>query len=726
MTQAPPQSPAPPQPQDGTVAAPLRPGLSIRSALLIMLLLVSITSSVVVGFIGFVNGRESLREAAFDRLTEVRDSRAREIGALYETIQNNLLINARGQSVAEAMQLFSAGFAELQTVELTESERATLESYFDEQFGTMLAEVNGAPVDASTFTPTDPAQAYLVYNYTTPHESFSDAIAVNNAGDGSAWSAAHAEHHDFFRRMTEIFRYEDVMLIDANGNIVYTAFKGVDLGSNLDSGPLQRTNLAQAYAQAMTGNVADSVVVTDFAPYPPSLGKPASWAVTPVAIDGEIVGALAVEMPISQIDAVMTGGGDWSQGGLGETGETYIVGATDQLMRSQSRVLAENPARFERESVAAGTSPEVARQAVETQSPLLLQPARTEAVTSAAAGGVGTTLAASYLGGETIAAYAPLDITGLDWVIVAELESDEALAPVEDFTRNLVLSSAVIVLLVSVLSLVIAGAIVRPLRRLRDAARRIAAGETGVQVDAGTSYELADVGAAFNDMSKSLQVKAQLLEEQQQENERLLLSLMPEALAKRYKEGAHTIALDHQEVTVMFADIVGFEAFSRGKSSEAALENLNEILRAFDEAADRLGIERVRSTRSGYLTSCGLIVPRVDNARRMVEFAVQLERILHRIGGKYGAELSLRAGIDTGTATSGLIGQRQISYDLWGDAVNLAFQLQSGETDSGIFLTQAVVDRLPDTVHVREWGTLESPTGPQRIWRVDTDDEAAG
>lgn len=704
---------------EGGFTLPTRTGLSIRSALLITLLLVSITSSVVVGYIGFVNGRSSLQDAAFDRLTEVRDSRAREITALYDTIENNLRINARGQSVAEAMQRFSAGFAELEDTELTSQERARLEAYFTDQFGPRLSEANGEPADPSTFIPTGAAQSYLALHYTAPHETFADAIKVNDAGDGSAWSAAHAEHHDFFRRMTQIFHYEDVLLIDASGNIVYTAFKGVDLGSNLDDGPLQRTNLAQAYSQAMTGNLADSVVLTDFAPYPPSLGKPASWAVTPVVIDGEIVGALAVEMPISQIDSVMAGGGDWSESGMGDSGETYIVGANDQLMRSLSRVLVEDPARFEREAVASGTPPEIAEQAIATGSTLLLQPVRTEAVSAAAAGASGTNLMAGYLGGSSLTAYAPLDIPGLDWVIVAELDSAEAFAPVDDFTRNLVLSSAVIVLLVSVLSLVIAGAIVRPLRRLRDAARRIAAGESGVQVDAGSSSELADVGAAFNDMSRSLQVKAQLLDEQQKENERLLLTLMPEALAKRYKEGVRTIALDHQEVTVMFADIVGFEAFSTDKSSEAALEILNEILRAFDDAADSLGIERVRSTRAGYLTSCGLIVPRVDNARRMVDFAIELQRILNRIGAKYGTALALRAGIDTGAVTGGLIGQKQVSYDLWGDAVNLAFRLQATESESGIFVTQSVVDRMPDTVQVRDWGMVETPSGPERVWRVE-------
>lgn len=714
-----------PSSSDGMIVLPsatVRPGLSIRSLLLIMLLLVSTLSSVVVGLIGYVNGRESLQDAAVNSLVEVRDSRAREITSLFTSIENSMLLNARGQSVAGAVQAFSTGFAELEHAQLTDEERATVADYFATTFAPNLGAVNGETVDPSTFIPTDPAQSYLLLHYTAPFPNFTDAIAVDDAGDGSTWSAAHAEFHDFFRRMTELYQYEDVLLLDTNGNVVYSAYKGVDLGSNLDSGPLQRTNLAEAYTQAMTGNVADTVVLTDFAPYPPSLGSPAAWGVTPVVVDGSIVGALAIELPIDRINYVMTGGGNWQGTGLGDTGETYIVGASDKLMRSVSRDLVENPDDFKEQAVANGTPPAVAAEAVAQGSTLLLQPVRTDAVASASTGQTGTTLAAGYLGAETIAAYAPLDIAGLDWVIVAETDSAEAFAPVDEFTRNLVLSSAVIVLVVSLLSLVIAGGIVRPLRRLRDAARRIAAGETGVQVDAGRSDELADVGAAFNDMSRSLQVKASLLEEQQAENERLLLSLMPEPVVRKYKEGARTIALDHQEVTVMFGDIVGFENFSRGKTSEQALELLNEILRVFDEAADRLGIERVRTTRAGYLASCGLTVPRVDNARRMVDFSIELQRILERFSGKHGAALNLRAGLDTGTVTSGLVGESHIAYDLWGDAVNLAFQIQGNNDDSGIFLTQSVVDRMPDTVHVRDWGYVTTVTGAQRVWRIDPDD----
>ncbi len=711
-----------PPPAEGSITLPStgpKVGLSIRSILLIMLLVVSTGSSVVVGLIGYTNGRSALEDAAFRQLIEVRDSRARELVSLFDSMENTLTLVARGESAAEALTAFTAGFQELESAQLTAEERAQLQTYYTDDFGSRLEAAYDEPVDVQTFVPTGTAESYLELKYTVPAADFAAAIAINDAGDGSAWSAAHTKYHDFFRRMTELFRFEDVLLIDASGNIVYTAYKGTDLGSNLENGPLHLTNLAAAYAEAISGNRADVVVLSDFDEYAPSLGVPAAWAVTPVAVDGTVIGAMAVELPIAAINEVMTGGGSWADSGLGETGETYIVGANDQLMRSQSRDMLENPEGYLVEAVASGMTPAEAQRVVDSQQTLLLQPVRTDAVDEAIAGRSGTTLTGGYLGGETIAAYAPLDIEGLDWVIVAEFDTEEALGPVNEFTQNLVLSSALIVVVVSLLSLLIAGFIVRPLRRLRDAARRIAAGEVGVQVDAGTSDELSDVGVAFNDMSRSLQVKAALLEEQQAENERLLLSIMPENLVRKYKEGSKTIAFDHQEVSVIFADIVGFEAFSRGLKSEEALERLNEILEMFDEAADRLGIERVRTTRSGYLASCGMSIPRVDNARRVVEFATELQRILERVGGKYGARLALRAGVDTGTVTSGIVGQNHIAFDLWGDAVNLAFQVQAGSHESGIFLTQSVVDRIADLVPVLDWGIVNSASGPQRIWRVN-------
>lgn len=710
-----------------------RRSLSIKSLLLLMLLLVSVGSNVVVGVIGYINGTESLTAAAEARLTEARDSRAREILNLFDSIEASLLLASRDSAVVDAELAFSAAVAELDAAAagngaapdaggepapvLTPEQEAELVAFFTDDFGPRLNEATGEENDASSFIPEAASARYLLYHYTVT--AGEDASAVDDAGDGSSWSAAHAEHHDYLRRLARLSQYPGLVLISPAGQVVYSVNKDVDLGADLVDGPYSYTNLALAFQQAMSGNRLDSVTFGDFEEYAPALDAPTGWAVAPIASDDAIVGAIAVRLPSARIDAIMTGGGDWENSGLGETGEAYLVGS-DSTMRSLSRDLAQDPEAYLTAATAVGLPVDEAERAVETGQTLLIQTVDTAPAERALSGATGIQTADNYLGDTSIAAFAPITpAAGLRWAIVAEIEESEALAAVDQFTSRLAISSAILVGVVSLASVFIAGFAVRPLQRLRDAARRIAAGETGVQVQAEESDELADVAAAFNEMSRSLELKSVLLEEQRRENERLLRTLMPESVAKRYREGARTIVQDHQEVTVLFADVVGFEEYSRHVDSEQALDLLNEILRAFDEAADEHGVERVRSTRAGYLASCGLTVPRVDNARRAVAFSLEMARIVERFGAQHGADLHVRVGIDTGTVTSGLVGRSAMVYDLWGDAVSLAFRLQGGATESGVFLTQRVVDKVPDSLPYGEAGVVETASGWQRVWRVD-------
>ena len=707
---------------DATPArAPRNSTLSIKSLILLMLLAVSIGSNLVVGIIGYVNGTDSLKAAAFDRLVEVRDSRAREVTSLFDSIQNSLLLASRDSAVVDAEQAFSSAYDELDSAKatnvLTDAQEAQLQSYFSDDFGPKLQKATGKAADASSFLPSDPAARYLLYYYALAK----DPAGLGDAGDGSAWSAASATYHDYLSRMASLLKYGDLALIDSSGRVVYTVGKHVDLGASLTSGPYSFTSLATGFDQAMSRNRLDSVVFTDFTPYAPALDAPTAWVVAPLAGADKIVGAIAVQLPASRIDDVMTGGLSWQKSGLGKTGEAYLVG-DDGFMRSLSRDLAENPTAYIKEAMASGLTRQQAVEAVARKESLGIQPVKTNAVKLAQQGKTGTITTNGYLGGSTVAAYAPLNLPdpNLRWVIVAEIDTDEALGPVNDFTSRLAISAAIIVAIVSIISVIIAGAAVRPLRRLRDAARRIAAGESGVQVVPGGSDELADVESAFNDMSRSLEVRAALIEQQKAENEQLLQTLMPETLAKRYKEGAKTIVEDHQEVTVLFADIVGFEEYSATLgSSEKALETLNDIFRAFDDAAEEHGVERVRSTRQGYLASCGLVVPRVDNARRAVMFAIDMQQIVEHFGAQQGVQLAIRAGIDTGTVSSGLVGRSKVVYDLWGDAVSLAFRLQGGANEAGIFVTQRVVDKIADQLPFTDSGVVSTPSGNQRVWSID-------
>jgi class 3 adenylate cyclase len=258
---------------------------------------------------------------------------------------------------------------------------------------------------------------------------------------------------------------------------------------------------------------------------------------------------------------------------------------------------------------------------------------------------------------------------------------------------------------------------VRPIRRLEAGAQQISSGDLRVTLPVQSRDEFGDPTVAFNDMSRNLAIKEELLVEQRRENDRLMLSLMPEQVVQRYREGEETISQDHQNVTVIFADIA-LEELSTTLSSDDLLSIVNRLTQQFDSAAESLGVEQIRTLHNGYLASCGLSVPRLDNVRRTVDFAVEMQRILERFNAEAGHDLSLRAGIDTGTVTSGLVGRSTLAYDMWGSAVNLAYRVQSGSPQPGVYVTSGVYDTMGGSRGFTSAGVVTVDGDEQRIWRL--------
>jgi class 3 adenylate cyclase len=695
-----------------------RGSLDIQSKLLVMLLAVSILATLVIGVIGYVNGRDSLRDAAFQQVTSLRESRSSELKRTVAEIQQDVVLDSRNQSAIEATEAFTKSFDALEGTPVTASEKSAITSYYADSFAPALEKQSGETTDPSLFEPTTNPQAYLQTHYTVPFKGdYDTAIKEDDAGDGSAWSAAHAKYHDYYRELVYQLGYEDVLLLDTKGNVVYSAYSGVDLGTNVNTGPYSKSNLATVYNSSLRSNSVDSAQVADYAAYQPSLDAPTAWVASPVGSGSTVLGVLAVQIPTQTIDDVMTGDKGWQKDGLGDTGESYIAGP-DKLMRSTSRELIQHPKQFEKDAVSAGTPTATAKREVEKGSSILLQSVNTTAVTKGLQGRTGTVVDTDYLGHEALVAYKPLGLSGLNYVVVAKVNASEAFAPVDVFTRNLFLSMAAIIVIVTLLSLLLAQVFVRPVRKLQTAVNRVSAGEIGVEVESRSGDEFGDLGHSFNDMSRSLKLKQDLLDEQKAENDRLLLTLMPAEVAKRYKEGEETIAEDHTDVAVSFADVVGFDDFARTKKSGESLHLLNGLWKSFDDAAERLGVEKVRSTQRGYLASCGMTVPRVDNARRIVDFTLEQQAIVERFNGINGTNLSLRAGLDSGLVTSGLIGRTSMVYDMWGDAVSLAYRVQGTGAVPGIYATQRVVEKLGDTVEAKEVGAVETQSGSQRVFRI--------
>jgi class 3 adenylate cyclase len=357
---------------------------------------------------------------------------------------------------------------------------------------------------------------------------------------------------------------------------------------------------------------------------------------------------------------------------------------------------------------------------VETGDSVLLQPVNTNAVNLALSGQTGTTTAKSYLGPESLLAYAPLKLPGLKWVIVAKIDRSEAFAPVYAFARNVALSTGAIVLGVCLLAMLFARILTAPVKRLVAAVQRVSGGELGVTVPVTSRDEFGELASSFNDMSASLLTKQKLIDAQQEENDELLKSLMPEPVARRYREGEENISTVHRDVSVIYAQILGFDDYSRELPAEQSVSMLNSLVEAFDGAAERHGVERVRSMQdNGLLATCGLVVPRVDHATRTIAFAKELTDILDRFNNQHDAGLSIRVGIDSGQVTSGLVGERSTVYALWGEAVDLAHRVRESTRSAGVFVSDRVHDAANGIYPFTEAGTVTGPAGTETVWRLD-------
>ncbi len=696
--------------------------VSIQSKLIVMLVLCTILAAAVVGAIAFEVGRTSLRTAVFARLTEIREAQSRALQGEFQDLRNSLVIYSHGSNTVDALADFTAGFNQLADAAISPQQWQGVTDYYN-NFVAQTNKQAGSQLDPAALLPTSNAQRYLQANYTARLPNDAAAIAMDDAHDGSKWSAANAHYQEFFREIVTRFEFQDALLLDAYGNVVYSAYKGVDLGTNIVTGPFAGSKLHPAYLKAMSANSVDYVGFTDFEFYQPAQMQPTAWMLAPIVTNGRTQGVLALQYPISKVNRLMTFDKKWSEAGLGATGETFLVGP-DGLMRSDSRLFLEDPQRYKSEVIAAGTPGDIPEMAIRLGGTTLVQPVSTQATANAQRGESGTTINKDYLGNPALMSYSPLaqNDSELQWIIIAKVDIAEAFARESSFTRTMVLTTVGMIFTVCVLAVYLAQVFVRPIRRLEEGAQRIAAGDYHVAIPVETRDQIGDLTEAFNEMSRSLTVKDDLLKQQRQENDELLKSLMPEPVVERFRQGEETIATEHHNVTVIYADLLGVDRLQSQLSPNDYLALSNELMRQIDAAATHLGIERVNTVRNGYLASCGLNVPRLDNARRTVEFALDCDRIIERFNNEAGTALGLRAGIDSGDVGSGLVGSPSVVYDMWGDAVNLAHQVKDGSPSAGIYVTARVYEALRDTLAFTEAGTVTVNGNSQQVWRVSEDD----
>ncbi|QNI07822.1 HAMP domain-containing protein [Mycobacterium kubicae] len=697
----------------------LLPRVGIQSKLLVTLLVCSIMSVALVGVIGYLSGRSALRDLASERLVELRESQKQQVEALFREMTNALVVYSSGFSVVEATQAFTAGFAQLANATINPAQQQALVNYYNNQLIKPISRTTGDDLDINALMPSTNAEKYLQAHYTAPFASAADAMDHEDAGDGSAWSAANAKFNFYLRSVVTRFEYRDALLLDMDGNVVYTVNKGPDLGTNVLTGPYRETNLREAYQKALRSNDIDFVWITDFQQYQPQLDAPTAWVVSPVGMNGKIQGVMALPVPISKINKIMNADKHWENAGMGPSTETYLAGP-DNLMRSDSRIFLQDPNEYKREAVQAGTPPDIVNNAIRLGGTTLVQPVPSRGLRAALRGQSGVDSDTDYLGNRELEAYAPLNIPNSDlhWSILATRDDADAYARLASFGKTLVIAVSVMILVICVASMLLAQVLLRPIRRLQAGTQKFSSGEYEVTIPVTTRDEIGDLTAAFNEMGRNLAIKEELLNEQRREKDALLLALMPEPVAQRYRDGEEVIAQKHQNVSVIFADIVGVDEISNNMSSGELIGIVDDLFRQFDSAAEALGVERIRTFHNGYLASCGVTTPRLDNIHRSVDFALEMGRIIDRFNSQTGHDLRLRVGINNGAVITGLVGRSSLAYDMWGGAVSLAYQMHSGAPQPGIYVTAQVYEAMRDLWRFDAAGTISVNGSEQQIWQL--------
>jgi adenylate cyclase len=190
-------------------------------------------------------------------------------------------------------------------------------------------------------------------------------------------------------------------------------------------------------------------------------------------------------------------------------------------------------------------------------------------------------------------------------------------------------------------------------------------------------------------------------------SERLLLNVLPRTIAERLKRETGIIAESHDDVTVVFADVVDFTPFTERTAPERVVGVLDEVFSAFDLLAERLGLEKIKTVGDAYMVVAGLPEARPDHAEAGADMALAMQHELGRLCTALDLDLQIRVGIQSGPVIAGVIGRRKFIYDLWGDTVNTASRMESSGVPGRIQVTETVYKRLCDTFGFEERGEVD-------------------
>jgi methyl-accepting chemotaxis protein len=485
--------------------------VSISKKLIGAIVGLSALSAAITGGVGYMMASGDLRASVEQGLGETAIAKRDQLGQYLRSIEDDLTVMAHSPYVAGALEAFEAGYSAIEG-----NAKSHLQDLYINQ--------NPNPLGAKD--------------------------ELDFASDGSAYSAAHAQYHPWFRTFLRQNGYYDIFLFDTDGDLVYTVFKELDYATNLKTGEWSNSGLGTVFKAAMNADEGQ-IVFDDFKPYAPSYDAPASFIAQPIFKDGVRVGVIAFQMPIARINEAMT-----ATPLLGETGEAMIFGQ-DQRMRNQSRFTEENT--------------------------ILTRTSDSVAVRAALEGRSGLAETRNEDGNIALSAYAPLSFHDSNWAIITEIEASEALAPARQMAILIGLATLGIIAAFSVLGMLFARTITLPMQSLTLSMRKLADGDHASTISGTTR------GDELGEMSRAVEVfRLSAIEREQLEEEAFAQREAQLQRARRVEELTASFGAASDEMLRAVA-AASTELESTAQTMTGAAEQASRMAQSVAAAAEESG-----------------------------------------------------------------------------------------------------------------------------------------
>lgn len=664
----------------------------LRRRLSITLVGVALVSVLLLAAVNYVFAHLLIDDSVESQLGAVRETRvqALEIGA--ERLQSRVSALAGNPSVADALTHLSDTFGELDDdISAGDVEELTA-LYAAETLPPFLSV--GVDLDPQDFVPGSVAGRYLQQQYIIENPNEPDERSLlDDAGDGSGYSAAHRKHHPLLRELMTITGMSDLLLVDIDtGDVVYSAMKRTDLGTNAITGAHADSGLGEAIDRLSTVAVG-STVITDSDFYVPTSGEPVVFLAAAVRSGVDVVGAVVTEVPVDAITRLVTADQDWQRLGLGRTGDVYVVGG-DRTLRTDTRAWLQDPDDYLDSHLDRYDERDATNLMEIVGSAVLVHEVDNEAVTEALDGNQFTGIVTNHLGATTLAASSPVEVGNLNWAVVVELERSEADSAVNSLLRRFLIVLAILLPSIAVLGVILARTLTKPVDSLVRSASRIADGDLDTPLEDLGQNELGDLGRQLEGVARQLRMQEHAIGEEERHINDILTALLPPRLVERVRDGEQAIG-DLVDTATVISITIDDHRTGLTTDNDLMLDIANRLNELSVGLAEQHGVERVQRSPGSQLFVAGLghADARISEA---IEFTLAGMRGVADVAAEFGHELTARAGIATGDIATGVLGSTQISFGAWGDPTGTAMTLASLAQPGQLLVDGSVVDGLDD------------------------------